>query len=77
MYYPVWGWLLAADHPLPDAPPRGMRLDIHAALAKKRQAIAAHRSQHSPLIADDPTAFQLPAELLAIFERPYEVFLAA
>jgi hypothetical protein len=62
---------------LPDNEVRGWRLDIEAALPAKRAAIAAHRSQHGGLIDDDPGGFSLPPDLLHIFERPYEVFLAA
>jgi hypothetical protein len=42
----------------------------------KRRAIAAHESQYGALITDSPHGFQLPAELLAIFERDFEVFVA-
>jgi LmbE family N-acetylglucosaminyl deacetylase len=75
--YPVWGWTLPPETPLPDNEVRGWRLDIEAALPAKRAAIAAHRSQHGGLIDDDPGGFSLPPDLLHIFERPYEVFLAA
>ena len=72
--YPVWGWTLPADHPLP-AMPDGLRLDISPDLVAKTQAIMAHRSQYRGLVNDDPTGFTLPAELLLVFERPYETFL--
>lgn len=72
--YPVWGWTLPADHPLP-ALPSGLRLDISGDLAVKKQAIMAHRSQHGGLITDDPDGFTLPKQLLQVFERPYEAFL--
>lgn len=75
--YPVWGWTLAAEVMLPQAAVAGWRLDISAHLAAKRRAIAAHRSQHGGLIADDPGGFQLPTALLAAFDRSYEVFLEA
>jgi LmbE family N-acetylglucosaminyl deacetylase len=73
--YPVWGWTLPADHPLPGEPERGMRLDISQWRDVKRRAIAAHRSQYSDLISDDPNGFRLPAALLSAFEQPFEVFL--
>jgi hypothetical protein len=44
-------------------------------LELKRRAIAAHASQYSGLITDDPRGFRLPADLLSVFEQPYEVFL--
>jgi LmbE family N-acetylglucosaminyl deacetylase len=73
--YPVWGWLLEDNSQLPVAPIEGWRLDIRKHLHLKRRAIAAHASQYSDLIVDDPGAFRLPAELLSVFESPYEVFL--
>ncbi len=73
--YPVWGWLLPPDTMLPE-PGGGWRLDIAAQLPRKRQAIAAHVSQYGALITDSPDGFRLPAELLAVFERPFEVFIA-
>jgi LmbE family N-acetylglucosaminyl deacetylase len=73
--YPVWGWLLADDTPLPDAPVEGWRLDIQQHLELKRRAIASHASQYSDLIVDDPNGFRLPADLLSAFDSPYEVFL--
>jgi LmbE family N-acetylglucosaminyl deacetylase len=73
--YPVWGWLLADETPLPNAPVEGWRLDIQHNLELKRRAIAAHASQYSDLITDDPNGFRLPADLLSVFDQPYEVFL--
>jgi LmbE family N-acetylglucosaminyl deacetylase len=73
--YPVWGWLLPDDTPLPDVSVEGWRLDIRKHLELKRQAIASHASQYSDLIADDPNGFRLPTELLSILDSPYEVFL--
>jgi LmbE family N-acetylglucosaminyl deacetylase len=74
--YPVWGWLLPPDHPLPVIQVAGYKLPIAAHLQAKRSAIAAHASQYSTLIDDSPNGFRLPPELLSVFERPYEVFLA-
>jgi LmbE family N-acetylglucosaminyl deacetylase len=74
-FYPVWGWLLPEDCGLPGGPVRGCRLDVEAALAVKRAAIAAHASQYSGLIDDSPAGFRLPAALLSVFDQPYEVFL--
>ena len=76
LHYPVWGWTLPAGHLLPDAPIRGWRLDITHHLPAKRRAIAAHRSQTTDLIDDDPSGFRLPDEFLALFTRPFEVFLS-
>lgn len=73
--YPVWGWTLPTSQKLDGPVPVGMRLDIARHLSAKRRAIAAHRSQWSGLISDDPSGFQLPADLLVVFERPFETFL--
>ncbi|MDR3535413.1 MAG: PIG-L family deacetylase [Acetobacteraceae bacterium] len=73
--YPVWGWLLPAEQDLPVEAVAGRRLDITGLLPLKRRAIAAHASQYSNLIADDPKAFRLPTDLLAVVDRPFEVFL--
>jgi LmbE family N-acetylglucosaminyl deacetylase len=74
--YPVWGWTLPPDQALDDAPVRGWRLDVTRHLPTKRRAIAAHRSQTTDLIDDDPNGFRLPDEFLALFTRPFEVFLS-
>lgn len=81
--YPVWGWAFA--HPIsgfptppePDLsePLRGVRLATDRHLAAKRRAVAAHRSQTTGLIADDPAGFRLPPEFLALAFRPFELFL--
>jgi LmbE family N-acetylglucosaminyl deacetylase len=73
--YPVWSWLLEDDTQLPAAPIEGWRLNIRNHLDLKRRAIAAHASQYSDLIVDDPSGFRLRAELLSVFDSPYEVFI--
>ncbi|MET0532332.1 MAG: PIG-L deacetylase family protein [Microvirga sp.] len=73
--YPVWGWILADDMQLDEPAPRGGRLDIRSQLARKRRAIAAHRSQTTNLIDDDPGAFRLESEVLRHFDQPHELFL--
>jgi len=73
--YPVWGWTLPADTVLATTMPDGFRLDVTAQLPKKRQAIAAHKSQYAGLITDDPAGFILPPNLLEVFDRPYETFI--
>ena len=58
-FYPVWGWLLPADYALPADGIRGVRLKVEAAaIARKRRALAAHASQYSDLICDDPSGFR-------------------
>ena len=73
--YPVWGWTLPPDALLPGSSPTGMRLQIDAYAETKQRAIAAHASQYSDLIQDDPSGFRLPPGLLDVFTRPYETFL--
>ena len=72
--FPVWGWTLPPDTPLP-ALPTGCRIDITPHLAAKRRAIAAHCSQYAGLITDDPDGFQLPSDFLALFDGPFETIL--
>jgi LmbE family N-acetylglucosaminyl deacetylase len=83
--YPVWG--LAFAHPIPGfplppaplltGPPRGVRLDVARHLPAKRRAVAAHASQVSALIDDDPSGFRLPPQALDLAFRPFELFLDA
>lgn len=74
--YPVWGWTLAPGTMLPGPAPDGVRIDVTRHLAAKQRAIAAHASQYGGLIDDDAAGFQLPSNLLEVFSRPYETFLA-
>lgn len=75
--YPIWGWLLPPQQSLPITLVRGVRLDVGHMREQKRRALAAHASQYSGLIADDPQGFQLPRDLLTIADLNYEVFLEA
>ena len=47
---------------------------IPRALEKKRRAIAAHRSQTTDLIDDDPDGFRFTPSGLARFDLQYEFF---
>lgn len=73
--YPIWGWHLNPDHDL-SGKPHGFRIDISAERELKQQAIAAHASQMSSLIEDDPTGFRFTEETLAPFTGRYEYVLA-
>jgi len=73
--YPVWGATLPPDQLLEGALPCGVRLDVRDHLAQKARAVAAHRSQILPLIADDPEGFTLSPDDLARFARPFEIYL--
>ncbi len=72
--YPVWGWSLPPDTEVGDAP-RGGRLDITCHLTAKARAVAAHRSQTTDLISDDPNGFRLEPAMLERFARPFEIML--
>jgi LmbE family N-acetylglucosaminyl deacetylase len=74
-FYPVWTWLFASETELPEQRMAGWRADIGDQLDLKRRAIAAHASQYSDLIKDDPGGFRLPQELIEACMQPYEVLL--
>lgn len=73
--YPVWGWTLPPDAPVPASRTRGWRFDITLYLRVKRRAIQMHESQYGALITDDPTGFRLPPALLSVFDVPCETFI--
>jgi LmbE family N-acetylglucosaminyl deacetylase len=74
--YPVWAWERAAPEDVPQPHEvSAFRLDIRDAAAVKRLAVAAHKSQVTHIIDDDPHGFWLSPEVLAHFERPWEVYL--
>ena len=74
--YPVWAWERAAPEDVPQPhEARAFRLDMQEAAEVKQSAIAAHRSQVTHLIDDDPHGFWLSPEVLAHFARPWEVYL--
>jgi LmbE family N-acetylglucosaminyl deacetylase len=76
--YPIWLWDLGAPD---DFPQPGeilpWRLDMRAALPRKRAAIAAHRSQTTALIDDAPDGFRLSDTMLERAARPWEVYFEA
>ena len=74
--YPVWGWLRDHSDVLEESRHHGWRLNISAQQEIKKRAIAAYKSQYGELISDSSDGFRLPDTLLAIFERPFEVFIA-
>lgn len=73
--YPIWGWHLDPALPLDHAPPSGFRLDIAMHQAVKRDAIAAHVSQMTGLIDDDPEGFRFTETTLAPFLGSHEYFI--
>ena len=73
--YAVWARVAGGETaPRPDEA-HAWRLDISDVLGAKRAAIAAHRSQTTRLIADDPDGFCLTPAHLAHFDHPWEVFV--
>lgn len=74
--YPVWGWLREGSEWFDEPRRQGWRLDISAHMERKCQAIAAHESQYGGLIQDSPAGFKFPPELLRIFTRSFEVYIA-
>jgi LmbE family N-acetylglucosaminyl deacetylase len=74
--YTVWGSALSPNASV--APLiGGFRIRIARHRARKDRAIAAHRSQTTGLIDDDPRGFRLWAADLARFAKPYESFFVA
>jgi LmbE family N-acetylglucosaminyl deacetylase len=74
--YLVWLWERAENDDLPKPGEVSVwQLNIEPVLSLKRQAIAAHVSQTTPLITDDPDGFMLSPEVLAHFNKPLEIFI--
>lgn len=76
--YLIWLWELGNENDMPaDNEVSVWRVPIASVMAQRNRAIAAHRSQVTRMIDDDPTAFYLSPELLTHFETPRELFLEA
>lgn len=75
--YPIWVWESKEPDDLP-TPADGawFRVDVSPVLPQKRRAIAAHVSQTTQLIDDDPEGFTLAPQMIRHFTQPYEYFLA-
>jgi LmbE family N-acetylglucosaminyl deacetylase len=74
--YLIWLWELGSDDDMPH--PDEMTvwcIPIEQVMDQRNRAIAAHRSQVTRLIDDDPTGFYLSPELLTHFDNPRELFL--
>jgi LmbE family N-acetylglucosaminyl deacetylase len=61
------------DYPKPREAER-IRVNVGSALASKRAAIAAHESQTTDLIADDPAGFRLTPQTIERLTQSTEVF---
>ena len=72
--YPVWGWTLPPETEV-GPPPDGLRLDVSAHRETKTRAVAAHASQTTDLISDDPQGFRLEPAMIARLCGPYERFV--
>ncbi|MDP4021450.1 PIG-L family deacetylase [Methylobacterium sp. NEAU 140] len=72
--YPVWGWTLPPETEVGPAP-EGLRLDVSAHRAAKVRAVAAHASQTTDLIADDPAGFRLEPAMIDRLCGPYERYV--
>ena len=73
--YPVWGWTLPPETEVGPAP-TGLRLDVTPYRETKARAVAAHESQTTDLIADDPQGFRLEHAMIERLCGPYERFVA-
>ena len=74
--YPIWVWETTnlSDLPTP-ADGHWLKLEITDVLPQKQRAIAAHVSQTTSLIDDDPEGFVLSQSMIAHFVQPYEYYL--
>jgi LmbE family N-acetylglucosaminyl deacetylase len=73
--YPIWGWHIEGSVELHQPPPIAARIDISLYRDRKFEAIAAHASQMTDLISDDPDGFQFNESSLAPFLGQYEYFI--
>lgn len=73
--YAIWlrGLGVAGDEP-GEAEVRALRLDISSVQQQKQRAVAAHLSQTTPLIADDPDCFRISQQMLDEFNISTETF---
>jgi LmbE family N-acetylglucosaminyl deacetylase len=73
--YPIWLWELGKpeDLELIDRMEK-FTIDIAETLDIKKRALAAHVSQVTPMIKDDPEGFMLTPEVIAYFDIPRELF---
>jgi LmbE family N-acetylglucosaminyl deacetylase len=72
MDYLVWGWTMAA---LARTAEKIWALDCPDTVDRRRRALARHRTQTSNVIVDADQGFQIPSQLAALTERPFEIYL--
>ncbi len=71
--YPIWGRFRPED---PETEPsRLVRVDVTEEIPLKRRALAAHRSQMTFLVADDPAGFVMPLDVQDHFVNTPELFV--
>lgn len=76
--YLIWLWELGNQRDMPGPDEMNVwEIAIDTVIDQRNRAIAAHCSQVTRLIDDDPKAFYLSPELLTHFEKPRELFLEA
>lgn len=74
--YLIWLWERANESDLPDPQEHKIwEVNIEQTLVQKKEAIAAHISQTTTLIDDDPEGFILSPEVLAHFDKKTEIFI--
>ena len=74
--YLIWLWELGDETDMPTIDEvKVWRVAIDTVLEQRNHAIAAHRSQVTRLITDDPRAFYLSPDLLTHFDQPRELLL--
>jgi LmbE family N-acetylglucosaminyl deacetylase len=73
--YPIWGWHIEASAKIHQPSPMARRIDISLYRDRKLKAIAAHASQMTDLISDDPEGFRFDDSSLAPFLGQYEYFI--
>jgi len=76
LFYPVWQPLQGTDE---DAPRKGEVTTVCVEispwhLARKRRAIAEHRSQTGSVVDDDPNGFRIDSSMLSAWTRASETF---
>lgn len=76
LQYLIWIWELGKQEDIADDQQLyWFRIDIKAVVEMKKQAIAAHVSQVSRLIDDDPEGFILSPQILAHFDHANELLI--
>lgn len=73
--YPLWVWDATSHDQTPSSGEMtAWRIDIASVLEKKKAAVAAHKSQTTQLITDDPGGFVLSKDQIERCLHPYEIF---